>query len=167
MALRVAGVDVDGLVEEVEQGHDGGRVCDEMQRVVALCVGDVGIRVVRDEELDHVEVAVARSPLYGRCDEVTAKRINFCTLLEQIPACGGLRVDGSPVQRGDVLLVSICRFRFAGFYELPDCLDVTALCSNEDVDLMSMNVRYTFVNVTSVFLPLLLAEVPVSIGMRQ
>ncbi len=54
---------------------------DEVQRVVALRVGDGRVCAVRYEQLDDVEVAVTGGPLHRRRNEVAALGVNLCTLV--------------------------------------------------------------------------------------
>ena len=104
-----------------------------MQRVVALGVADIGVRVVRDEQLNDIKIPVTRSPLHWRRDEVAAERVHFGALLEQEAACADLGVDGGPVEGRDVLLVAVGCARLPGFEELPDEGDVAALGGYKDV----------------------------------
>ena len=141
MALRIPCVDVDGLVQEVKQGDDRRRVRNEVEGVVALRIGDVRVRVVGDEQLDHVQVPVARRPLHRRCDEVAPKRIDLRTLLQEKAARCNLCVNGSPVERCNVLLVTVRCMRLARLDEVPERLNVAPLGGHKDIGLLE-NARF-------------------------
>lgn len=83
-------------------------MCDEVEGVVALGIGDGGVCAVRDEKLDDIEVAVASGPLHGCGDEVAAEGIDVCTVGEEETAGRDMCVDGSPVKGCDVLRIAVC-----------------------------------------------------------
>ena len=56
---------------------------DEVESVVPLCVLDIGVRAVRDEQVDDVEVPAARGPLHRRRNKVAAERIDLGALLAE------------------------------------------------------------------------------------
>ena len=96
-------------MKDVQEGHDAARMCHEVQGVITLRIRDIGIRAVRNEELNDINVSVASGPLHWSRDEVTTEGIDFRALFEEESACRKLRVDGSPMKRGDVLRVSVRR----------------------------------------------------------
>ena len=106
-----------------------------MERVVSLGVSDVRVGVVSDEQLNDIKVSVPRCPLHRRCDKVPSQRVDFSALFEEIAACGDLSVNGSPMQRGDILLVAISSLRLARLYEFTDRGHIPALRSHEYIDL--------------------------------
>ncbi|KAF6743274.1 hypothetical protein DFP72DRAFT_137954 [Ephemerocybe angulata] len=133
--LRVARVHADRLVQQIQQRHNATTMGDEVQGVVALAVGDGRVRAVRNEQVDDVEVAVARGPLHGRRDEVAPARVDVRALLEQVAACGDVGVDRRPVQRRHVLLVAVRGGGAARLDELAQGGYVSSLCSDEDAHL--------------------------------
>jgi hypothetical protein len=112
-----------------------------VQSVVSLCVGDRRIRIVRNKQLNDIQITVAGSPLHGSGNEVTSKCIYFRALLEEVAAGCGLSVNGGPVKRCDVLGITVGSFSLTRFYELADTFDVTTLCGDEYVDLDGENVN--------------------------
>jgi hypothetical protein len=110
-------------------------VGDKVQRVVALRVGDVWVRAMCDEQLYDVEVAVTCGPLERGCDEIAANSVDFCALCKKVAARGELSVDSSPMERCDVLLITVCCACFSRGDKSLESLKVTSLGSNEDVDL--------------------------------
>lgn len=133
--LRVAAVDIERLVQQIQQRHDRRGVRHQVQRIIPLRITDIWVGVVRNQQLDDVEVAVARSPLHGRSDEVATECIDLGACLQQVAAGGELGIDGSPVQRCNVLLVAVRGFCAPGLDERADEMDVAALSCDEDVCL--------------------------------
>jgi len=64
---------------------------------------------VCDEELNDINVSITGGPLHGSSDEVTTQGVDLCALFEEVSTCRKLRVDGCPVEGGDVLGVSVNR----------------------------------------------------------
>lgn len=122
-------------MQEVEERHDIARVCNEMECVVTLRIGDVGVRIVRDEQVDHVKVAVAGSPLHGCRNKVPTKSVDFCALREEVAACCNLGVDGGPVERSDVLRVAVGRLRFTRVNERAQNVYISPLRCDKNVVL--------------------------------
>jgi hypothetical protein len=125
-------------VQQVQKRHDAAAVRHEVEGVVPLRVGDGGVRAVRDEELEDVEVAAAGGPLEGRSDEVTAEGVDVGAGVEQQAARGELGVDCGPVQWRDVLGVAVCCTGAARVEQGAEGGDVAALGSDEDVCLVVM-----------------------------
>ena len=90
---------------------------------------------MRDEELNDVNVSITSSPLHWSRDEVTTESVNLRALFEKVSACRQLRVDGCPMEGGDVLGVSVGRRGCARLDEVSDNVHFTALRGNEDVYL--------------------------------
>lgn len=106
-----------------------------MERVVALRVRNVWVGIMGNEQMDNIEVPVSCCPLHRRRNQVSSKRIDFRTLLQQIPTRRHLRIDRRPMQRGNVLLVAIRRLRLARLYQTSNGMYVSALRCNENVSL--------------------------------
>lgn len=111
-------------------------MCDEVEGVVALRVLDIWIGAMGDKQLDDIGVAITSCPLHGSSDEVSAERINFCALLEEVATRGELSIDSCPMKGSDVLLIAVCSSRATGLYELPDEVEVPALGGYEDTWLL-------------------------------
>ena len=118
-----------------------------MERVVSLGVSDVRVGVVSDEQLNDIKVSVPRCPLHRRCDKVPSQRVDFSALFEEIAACGDLSVNGSPMQRGNVLFVAVGCLCFARFYKFTYGSDISALRGDEYVDLVSMSKQHMMTSV--------------------
>ena len=107
VAGGIAFIDRDRLVKEIQERHYRGRVCDEVEGVVALRVLDIRIGAMGYEELNDVEVAITSRPLHGRGDEITTEGIDFSALFEEVATCRELRIDGRPVKGSDVLVIAV------------------------------------------------------------
>ena len=103
----IAVIDRDGLVNEIQERHDRGRVGDKVEGVVALRVLDIGIGAMGYEQLNDVEVAITSCPLHGSSDEIATEGIDFGALFEKVATCGELRIDGCPVKGSDVLVITV------------------------------------------------------------
>jgi len=90
---------------------------------------------VRDEELNDVNVSVTSGPLHGSSNEVTTKSVDLRALFEEVAARRQLRVDGCPMEGGDVLGVSVGRRGCARLDEVSDDVHFSTLRGNEDVYL--------------------------------
>ena len=88
-----------------------------------------------DEELNDINISITGSPLHGSSNEVTAERVDFRALVEEVATCRKLRVDGCPVKGGDVLGVSVGRCGFARLDEVSDDVHFSTLSGDEDVYL--------------------------------
>lgn len=80
-------------------------------------------------------------PLHRRGIQVAALGIDLGALVQQISAGSHVRVDGRPVQRGDVLGVAVGNGRLAGLDEVLNSLDVSPLRSDEDAHLARVSRR--------------------------
>jgi len=80
MTLGVSTIDVNGLVQEIEERHDGRGMCDEVEGIITLRVANSGIRIVCNKQLDYVEISIACCPLHWSGDKITTKSIHLCAL---------------------------------------------------------------------------------------
>jgi hypothetical protein len=110
---------------------------DEVQRIVPLRVGDRRVRAVCNQQLNDVEIPAPRRPLHWRGHQVAAEGINLCAGLEENAARSDLCVDGGPVERGDVLGVTVCGKGLSRLKECSDSGDVPALGRDEDACLQN------------------------------
>ena len=132
----IAVIDRDRLVKEIQERHYRGRVGDKVEGVVALCVLDIGIGAMGDEQLNDVEVAITSRPLHGRSDEITTEGIDFSALFEEVATCGELRIDSCPVKGSDVLVIAVRSPRTSRLYELPDEVEVATLGGQKNTWLL-------------------------------
>ena len=133
-------------MEDVQQGHDAAGMGHEMQSVVSLRIGDVGICTVRDEELDDVNVSITGGPLHGSSNKVTTEGVDLRALFEEVSTRRKLRIDGCPVKGGDVLGVSVGRRGCARLDEVSDDVHFSTLSGDEDVYLKGCVRRRSVVN---------------------
>ncbi len=112
MTLRVGRIESfwraeGGLLQHEDERHDGTRVGSEMKCVEALRVGDGRIGAAVAQELHDVDVTVSSCPLQGTCNKITSQRIDFGSVIKQVSAGCKLSIDSRPMQRCDVVIVSV------------------------------------------------------------
>lgn len=78
-----------------------------MQCIVPLRIRNRGVGIVRNEEMDNIQITIPSRPLHGRSDEVSAQRIDLCALFQQVPTCSDMGIDRGPVEWCYILLVPV------------------------------------------------------------
>ena len=113
---------------------------DGVQGTVALHVGETGVRSVLDEQVHGVREAVARGPVKGSGTQCSADGVDVSSLLDEVRACLGSAVDGSPMQWRSIVLILVYRARATGFDEGSNPLGLSMLCRGEDIDIELLSI---------------------------
>lgn len=99
VTLLVTRVDVDGLMKKVEEWHDQRRMRDQVKGVVSLSVGEGWIGIMRNQQMDDIEVSISSGPLQWSRLEIATDGVDFCALFYEVTAGRQLGIDCGPMKR--------------------------------------------------------------------
>ncbi len=80
MPLGISRIDVNWLMKEIEQRHNRRGVGNQVECVITLGVGDGRVGILKNKELNDIQVSIPCSPLYRGSDKVSALCVNISTL---------------------------------------------------------------------------------------